>query len=155
MIIYIPQSLVSFWFVSFLKSHHWRREGTLRCGSWNRLLSTLMTIHGLSSTDGSDSGTSAHGSDIRMRQTHMCHGQARRVFFGMVNSSHLENDGILISWGPVNPYGIGWMSLSPITWKCHGSWSTLAHRERLEVEDERPKNKQRYSGCLRHWWLLT
>ena len=30
------------------------------------------------------------------------------------------NDGILIM-GPVNPYGLGLMSLSPIIWKCHGS----------------------------------
>ena len=37
------------------------------------------------------------------------------------------NPGILISWGPINPYGIGLMSLSPIIWKCHGSWSTRSH----------------------------
>ena len=24
------------------------------------------------------------------------------------------NDGILISWGPINPYGLGLMSLSPM-----------------------------------------
>ena len=34
--------------------------------------------------------------------------------------------GILISWGPITPYGIGLLSLSPIIWKCHGSWSTRA-----------------------------
>ncbi len=27
------------------------------------------------------------------------------------------NDGILISWGPINPYGLGLMTLSPVIWK--------------------------------------
>ena len=29
--------------------------------------------------------------------------------------------------GYINPYGLGLMSLSPIIWKCHGSWSTRSH----------------------------
>ena len=32
------------------------------------------------------------------------------------------NDGILKKWGPINPYGIGLMSLSPIIWK---SWELI------------------------------
>ena len=28
--------------------------------------------------------------------------------------------GILISWGPINPYGLGLMSLSPIIWEIMG-----------------------------------
>ena len=47
---------------------------------------------------------------------HLCHGQGCRVFLGMGDLPPF-NDGILISWGPINPYGLGLMSLSPIIWK--------------------------------------
>ena len=41
----------------------------------------------------------------------MCHGQKSRFF---VEFNHPTfNDGILISWGPINPYGIGLMSSHP------------------------------------------
>ena len=39
-----------------------------------------------------------------------------KVAFFLGTGMHLPpfNDGILISWGPINPYGLGLMSLSPI-----------------------------------------
>ena len=35
--------------------------------------------------------------------------------------------GILISWGPINPYGLGLMSLSPIIWKYRELIDPIAH----------------------------
>ena len=48
----------------------------------------------------------------------MCHGQKSRFFLGVSLIPPLMTE-ILISWGPINPYVIGLMSLSSITWKCH------------------------------------
>ena len=46
--------------------------------------------------------------------SHVCHGRPPgRVFFGDKRDLPPINDGILISWGPINPYGLGLMSLSP------------------------------------------
>ena len=58
----------------------------------------------------------------------MCHGQARRVFLGMGDLPTL-NDGILISWGPINPNGLGLMSLSVIPYYMgnNGSLDPIAH----------------------------
>ena len=54
------------------------------------------------------------GMILPSRNSHMCHGQKSR-FFGDKLIPPLI--GILISWGPINPYGLGLMSLSPIIWK--------------------------------------
>ncbi len=56
---------------------------------------------------------------------HLCQGRSTPCIGDGKNPTF--NDGILISWVNINPYGLGLMSLSPIIWKCHGSWSTRSH----------------------------
>ena len=50
----------------------------------------------------------------KKNKKHVCHGQKSRLFGDKLIPPF--NDGILISWGPINPYGLGLMSLSPIIW---------------------------------------
>ena len=50
-------------------------------------------------------------------QGHLRHGQGCRGVIGDERDIPPFNDGILISWGPINPYRLGLMSLSPIIWK--------------------------------------
>ena len=55
---------------------------------------------------------------------HMCHGQGSRVFFGDGRPPTF-NEGILISWGPINPYKhLGWVSFIPyygeMSWELIG-----------------------------------
>ena len=56
---------------------------------------------------------------------HMCHGQGCRVLLGMGDLPPLMTESLL--WCPINPYY--WVDDHPLLyiWKCHGSWSTLAH----------------------------
>ena len=46
------------------------------------------------------------------KKQHLCHGQKSRFFGDGKNPTF--NDGILISWGPINPYGLGLMSSHPL-----------------------------------------
>ena len=51
----------------------------------------------------------------KITKNHLCHGQGCRDFLGMGDLPPLMTESL--EWGPINPYGLGLMSLSPIVWK--------------------------------------
>ena len=63
-------------------------------------------------------------------RSYMCHDQKSRFYWGMGILRPLIGNPYN---GYINPYGLGLMSLSPIIWKCHGSWSTLAHMKKIDI----------------------
>ena len=98
--------------------------------------------------------------DVPPVEVFICAMVKSRVLLGMENNLP-PLIGILISWGPINPYGLGLIFPSPIIWKYRELIDPIAHvwkpvgiemLSNLQLEQLRLDTKSPCTSWVQYYW---